>query len=199
MDLFSNISDEEYFYLSGKVSFLPRFIDFNESMNLFDALKDKVEWRQDEIKIFGKTLLVPRLTAWYGTKEYIYSGVVNSPKEPIDEIKTIQKKVEELLPSFKANGVLLNYYRDGKDKMGWHSDNEKELGDNPIIVSVSLGETRRFDFKKKDNNTDKTSVNLTSGSLLIMREGVQANWKHQIPQQLKVKKGRINLTFRMVE
>ena len=76
---------------------------------------------------------------------------------------------------------------------------EKELGKNPIIISVSLGETRRFDFKHKAIKTDKTSINLNSGSLLIMREGVQENWKHQIPQQLKVNQGRINLTFRMVD
>ena len=199
MDLFSNISEEESLYLNGKVSFLPRFIDFEESMNLFEALQEKVEWRQDEIKVFWKTHLTPRLTAWYGSKEYVYSGVVNSPKKPIDEIKAIQRKIEEVIPSFKANGVLLNYYRDGKDKMGWHSDDEKELGENPIIVSVSLGETRRFDFKHKAIKTEKTSINLNSGSLLIMREGVQDNWKHQIPQQLRVIQGRINLTFRMVD
>jgi alkylated DNA repair dioxygenase AlkB len=198
MDLFSNEIVDEYIFLNDKVSFFPHFIDMNESMDLYASLLNKVDWRQDKIKIFGKTHLTPRLTAWYGSREYRYSGVINSPKEPLEEIVIIQQRIKEVLKEFNPNGVLLNYYRDGKDKMGWHSDDEKELGENPLIVSVSLGETRRFDLKHKVLKNEKLSLNLNSGSLLIMKEGLQSQWKHQIPAQLKVVKGRINLTFRMV-
>lgn len=203
MDLFSDrYNDFKCFetipFKGGDLKFMRFFLDEYQSTLLYNRLKSSIEWQAEEIFVYGKKHLVPRLTAWYGEKEYSYSGLLHQPKIWNDELIFIKEELRKVLPDFVPNGVLLNYYRNGKDKMGWHSDDEKELGHNPIIVSLSLGSTRRFDLKHKSEKDQKLSIDLTAGSLLIMAGGSQVNWKHQIPQQLKVVGGRINLTFRIL-
>jgi alkylated DNA repair dioxygenase AlkB len=165
----------------------------------FELLKSEINWKQEGMKMYGKEVLFPRLTAWYaeGGKTYKYSGLINIPEEFTPSLLKI-KEALELEIGKKFNSALLNYYRNGQDSMGWHADDEPDLGREPVIGSVSLGARRRFDFRKKSDHRSKFSVVLDSGDVIIMRGITQNLWEHQIPKQPKVHEARINLTFRYI-
>lgn len=149
------------------------------------------------MKIFGQLKPLPRLTAWYGDAgaRYVYSGIVNELLPWTTAFAEVKHAVEAA-SGVAFNGVLLNRYRNGQDSMGWHADDEPEFGDAPVIASVSFGGTRNFQLKHKRRKELKASVELTHGSLLIMRGGTQANWLYQIPKTAKPVEERLNLTFR---
>jgi alkylated DNA repair dioxygenase AlkB len=171
-----------------------------EADQLYQRLLTELSWQQYPIRMFGKTLLQPRLIAWYGDKDtqYTYSQTTLIAEGWDDNLKQIQEELKHRL-QLNFNSVLANLYRDGQDSMGWHSDNEKELGAEPVIASISLGAARTLQFRKKDDHKTKTSILLESGSLLLMRGNTQDNWQHQIAKTKKVKTPRINLTFRIIQ
>lgn len=183
-----------------QLQYHPNLFDSQEQSLLMNALQEEIPWKQEQIKLFGKTHPTPRLTAWHGDAHcvYKYSGVVNQPFPWTPSLLTIKDRIEQLLHPAKFNCVLLNFYRDGHDKMGWHSDDEKELGPNPNIASVSFGATRRFDFKHKTDPSKKFSLELHSGSVLLMQGDMQHHWLHQLPAQKRINEPRINLTFRYI-
>jgi alkylated DNA repair dioxygenase AlkB len=205
MDLFSTEGQEKTFEVislqDGEILFMRNFFTPTESKNYFELLQNNINWKQEEVKFYGKTFPVPRKTAWYGYEgfNYSYSGITCFPEIWTNELLEIKKEIEKFIPDEDFTSVLLNLYNNGNDKMGWHADDEKELGINPTIASVSLGETRRFDIKHKQNPELHYKFELTSGSLLIMRGALQHHWVHQIPAQKKVKEPRINLTFRTIK
>ncbi|BAZ42988.1 2OG-Fe(II) oxygenase [Calothrix sp. NIES-4101] len=171
-----------------------------ESNQFFNELRNTLNWRQDKIKMFGKESNLPRLTAWYGDndKSYKYSGIRMSPQLWTSVLLFIKSRIEGILKA-EFNSVLVNLYRDGKDYVSWHSDDEQELGKNPTIASVSFGETRRFQLKhKSQKDLDKVEILLTNGSLLLMKGSTQHFWLHQIPKSSKPLQERINLTFRYI-
>lgn len=171
-----------------------------ESNQFLSDINTKTPWRQDSIKIFGKTILLPRLTAWYGDqgKSYTYSGIPMNPEPWTDELIYIKSAIEEYT-DVKFNSVLLNLYRDGNDSVAWHSDDEDELGENPVIASLSLGSERKFMFKHKYSKELKAEIALTHGSVLIMKGPTQRFWHHQLPKTTKKVSLRINLTFRVIK
>lgn len=175
------------------------FISNRDADALFASLKADTPWRQDVIKMWGKEIPIPRLQQWYGdnSKTYTWSGIKLQPLPWTEALLKIKEKIEAV-SDLKFNSVLLNYYRNGKDSVGWHSDSEKELGANPFIASLSLGVTRNFQLKANWDDNLKLSIPLTNGSLLLMKSGVQQNWKHQIPKQPLILGERINLTFRNI-
>jgi alkylated DNA repair dioxygenase AlkB len=183
----------------GDVSFYPSFFLLAEADRLLQELLRTTAWRQESIKLYGKPIDVPRLTAWYGEEGtgYTYSGIVNEPQPWTPALREVKRAVEAPT-GVTFNSVLLNRYRSGKDSVAWHSDDEKEFGENPVIASVSFGGTRTFQLKHKKRNDLKASVELTHGSLLIMRGATQHNWLHQIPKTSKAVPERVNLTFRVV-
>ncbi len=205
MDLFSTEGQEKTFEVislqDGEILFMRNFFTPTEAKNYFELLQNNINWKQEEVKFYGKTFPVPRKTAWYGYEDfnYSYSGITCFPEIWTKELLEIKKEIEKFIPDEDFTSVLLNLYNNGNDKMGWHADDEKELGINPTIASVSLGETRRFDIKHKQNPELHYKFELTSGSLLIMRGALQHHWVHQIPAQKKVKEPRINLTFRTIK
>jgi alkylated DNA repair dioxygenase AlkB len=183
-----------------EVLFYPGFFSAMESQQLFETLARAIHWAEQSITIYGKSVKVPRLVAWYGDagKSYTYSGTTMHPEPWIPALLTMKARIEAVA-GVTFNTVLLNYYRNEQDSMGWHSDDERELGRNPVIASVSLGATRSFQFKHKRNTELRQRVDLTSGSLLLMRGATQHFWKHQIPKTKQPLDPRINLTFRMVK
>lgn len=191
---------EKHFIQDGEYWFMPNFLSEDQAVQQEILLLNTIDWKQEEVYVFGKKHKEPRKTAWYGDEEcvYMYAGKTNHPIPWTDELFQLKTDIETLIQGTSFNSVLLNQYRDGNDKMGWHSDNEKELGKNPIIASLSLGVTRYFDFKHKRIKSLKKRLVLPAGSLLIMCGSTQENWLHQIPQQKTVKEPRINLTFRRV-
>jgi len=178
-----------------------RVILLEESLKTdFEELKKSIEWKHEQIKLFGRWVYQPRLSAWYGDEgtDYQYSGLRNVAKPWIQTLLTLKQQVEKLSSS-NFNSVLLNYYRDGQDSMGWHQDNEIELGHNPTIASLSFGEKRSFQLRHKfDKSLAKIDLALGNGSLLIMSEDTQRFWQHQIPKTKKMVGERINLTFRLI-
>ena len=194
-----------------KLIFIEDFFKKEEADAILLDLTENIQWEQGEIMMFGKKILEPRLTAWYGDegKEYTYSGKKQTPLPWTDTLKGIKNKIEseckkltppQYSPISKAifNSVLLNYYRNGQDSMGWHSDDEKELGRNPTIASLNLGETRRFLIRHKIDKNLKKEILLTHGSLLIMTDEMQHHWQHAVPKEPKKQQPRINLTFRWI-
>ena len=184
----------------GEVAIYRNFFNRIESDQIFQALLSKIKWRQDKMKLYGKEYELPRLTAWYGDdgKSYTFSGIPMNPDAWTPTLLSIKSRIEEVTQA-KFNSVLLNLYRSGKDGVSWHSDDEPELGKNPIIASVSFGETRRFQLRHKlDKSLDKVEITLTHGSLLIMKGSTQHFWQHQIPKSAKSLRERINLTFRII-
>lgn len=182
------------------IEYYPHFFDINCANELFEKLRKEIPWQQDNITLFGKTHLQPRLTSLFGNegKPYSYSNIVMQPHHWNPLLMFIKNEIEEACnESFTT--VLLNYYRDGKDSNGWHADNEKELGRNPVIASVSFGAERFFHLQHNTIKEQKLKINLEHGSLLIMKGTTQHFWKHQIPKTAKDIGPRINLTFRIIK
>jgi len=166
-----------------------------------ELLKSReTQWEQSPVKIFGKVLLEPRQSAYHGDYPYRYSGYTREPL-PWDETLLEIKSLIEPISGVTFNAVFLNFYRDGNDSVGWHSDDQKELG-SPVITSVSFGATRKFMFQKKDDKTLKRNFEISDGDVLIMAGTTQKFWQHQVPKTSPRKAAqvgpRINLTYRFV-
>ena len=176
------------------------FFDLSQSDDYFQALLTMVQWRQDTIKRGRKGVQLPRLTAWYGNsgKNYSYSGIRMKPLPWCAPLLTIKQAVDDKA-AVKFNSVLLNLYRNERDSVAWHSDDEPELGQTPIIASISFGATRRFVLKhKNEKRLPKIEMELSHGSLLLMRGPTQHHWVHAIPKSRTPVGPRLNLTFRII-
>jgi alkylated DNA repair dioxygenase AlkB len=167
---------------------------------LLSELIESTPWRHEVVTIYGKKFMQPRLIAWYGDpgQRYAYSGIALDPLPWTETLLDVRSVVQDLAGE-SFNSVLLNYYRDHRDSMGFHADDEKELGPTPIIASVSVGATRTFVLKHKTRLELKpVRLELTPGSLLLMKGDTQRNWKHGIDKQAKPCGPRVNLTFRRI-
>jgi alkylated DNA repair dioxygenase AlkB len=183
-----------------EVYYLPEFPLAQTAEAVMKHLIDEIPWRAESIVVWGKTVLQPRLIAWYGDKgaNYTYSGIHHDPLPWTDTLIDIKTRVEKVADT-SFNSVLLNYYRHHRDSMGLHSDDEPELGHRPIIASLSLGEDRTFILRHKTRRDLKTfRLKLASGSLLLMEGDTQHCWKHGIEKEKRPCGPRINLTFRRV-
>ncbi len=199
MDLFSQ--KKQHFKLpNAELIYVPDFFSKQESDSYFKIIETETNWQQDDITIFGKTYKQPRLTALFGetNQPYGYSNIVMHPESFTQSLQILKEKVEEFT-NYRFNTLLVNLYRDGNDSNGWHADNEKELGKNPVIASVSFGEARPFHFKHRTIKEQRYKLTLEHGSLLIMKGEMQHYWLHQIAKTKKEIKPRINLTFRRLE
>lgn len=183
----------------GITRFFPGFFKEQESDHYFDILSKEISWKQEPVIIFGKQIMQPRLTAWYGDegKSYRYSGITMQPRRWTNTLLEIKERIETIA-AVSFNSALLNQYRDGKDSMGWHRDNEKELGTNPVIGSVSFGAGRKFMLKHYQDRSLTRSVELLHGSFLLMYGKTQHCWMHSIPKTTKPLGPRINITFRVI-
>ncbi|MVO07645.1 alpha-ketoglutarate-dependent dioxygenase AlkB [Flavobacterium sp. TP390] len=179
--------------------YYPNFLTQEKANMIYQKLLDETPWKQDSITIYGKNHLQPRLTALYGNegKPYSYSNIVMQPHAWNPTLMFLKNEIEEHT-QLSFTTVLLNLYRDENDSNGWHSDNEKELGRNPTIASLSLGQDRVFQIKHIEKKEIKQNIILTNGSLLVMKEGSQIYYKHQLPKASSPKRSRINLTFRTI-
>lgn len=193
MQINLNLKDAEVFYY-------PNYFTINESMSLFQILTTETLWQQDDIKVFGKTYKQPRLTSLYGSNKrpYSYSNITMHPHKFSSTLLKIKSKIEDTTNEIFTT-CLLNQYRDGQDSNGWHADNEKELGQNPVIASVSFGASRMFHLKHRYDKSHKCKLLLESGSLLLMKGTTQHFWLHQVPKTKKQIGSRINLTFRYIK
>ncbi|WP_296269457.1 alpha-ketoglutarate-dependent dioxygenase AlkB family protein [Pseudomonas sp. UBA6323] len=182
-----------------ELDYLPGWVDAAVADNWLDALVEQTPWQQPELFIHGRYHRTPRLTAWYGDTEarYRYSGKLHEPMPwtlLLDEIR--QRVADEV--GQPLNAVLLNYYRDGQDSMGWHSDAEPELGRDPLIASLNLGGSRRFDLRRVGSTRIEHSLTLEHASLLVMRGPTQHHWQHQVAKTRQACAPRLNLTFRLI-
>lgn len=179
----------------GEVFFYESFFSVEESDILLQQLYEETPWKQEPIRIFGKEVMQPRLTAWAGDldKAYTYSGITMQAIAWTPALRFIKDRID---PDNRFTNVLLNLYRDGQDAMGWHRDNEKILGTHPVVASVSLGASRIFQFRHYTDKKLVRSVALTHGSLLLMKGETQHYWEHRIPRTTQSTEPRINLTFR---
>lgn len=161
-------------------------------------LEAQLAWKQDSITMFGKKVKIPRLQVWMGDSHcsYRYSGTTFMPEPWHPAVKQLTEAVSQFLRQ-PFNCVLLNFYANGQQHMGWHADNEPELGDDPVIASVSLGAARRFELKHRQQPWQLV-LDLTPGSLLLMGTGCQQHWLHRLPKQSRVNESRMNLTFRYI-
>ncbi|MES2681477.1 MAG: alpha-ketoglutarate-dependent dioxygenase AlkB [Bacteroidota bacterium] len=181
----------------GEVFYFPAFFKKEHSDHYFEMLSSELNWKQEPIKIFGKTVMQPRLTAWFGSKDYSYSGITMRAN-PFNKMLLEMKDRVERSTSASFNSALLNLYRDGNDSMGWHRDNEKMLGPKPVIASLSLGATRQFFLRNYRDKQQKINIELENGSLLLMRGDTQHYWEHSLAKTSKNIGPRINITFRYV-
>lgn len=183
-----------------EIIYYPQLFVKEQADTIYYELLKEIAWQQDNITVYGKTHPQPRLTALYGNdgKPYSYSNITMQPK-PWNSLLQKIKYYIEASTECQFTTVLLNQYRDGKDSNGWHADNEKELGTNPIIASLSLGAERVFQLKHNTISEAKKNIILEHGSLLLMKGSTQHFWKHQIPKTTKPIGNRINLTFRSIK
>ena len=182
----------------GRIWLEPGFLP--DPDELFATLRDEIPWRQDTLRMFGKVHPVPRLHQWMADPglSYRWSGLTMAPVPWIPTVAQIRDQVSARV-GVDFNSVLANLYRDGQDTVGWHADDEPELGPTPTIASISLGATRDFQLRhrsRKDLNT--VTLALPPGSLLVMEPPTQAHWHHALPRRKRVGEPRINLTFRVV-
>lgn len=187
----------------GLFAYTPEFLVQAEADGLLECLWRELQWSQREITLFGRRVMQPRLVAWYGDHEavYSYSGLKLEPLPWHPKLGQLRQRVEQFTGG-RFNSVLANAYRDGRDSMGWHSDDEKELGAQPLIASVSLGAERRFLLRSRRHEANKRSasiaLSLAHGSLLLMRGESQSLFQHALPRTKRKIGLRINLTYRLV-
>ena len=179
--------------------FAPQWLDRAQADALFAALRESVPWETHRIRMFGREVDSPRLSCWIGDADaaYAYSGTRFEPHPWPAALAEVRASLSTELDN-PFNSVLANRYRDGRDYMGWHSDNESALGSRPLIASVSLGATRRFVLKHRQEPARKLEVQLPHGSLLVMAGETQRNYKHALPRTARPTGERINLTFRSI-
>ncbi len=184
---------------NGKLFYFSDFLDLENSLGLIPELRAQLNFKNDETIVFGKHRVMNRLTAWIGDEPFFYGySQIKRKAEPWNKsMLSLKRKVETVCKS-SFNSCLLNYYPSGDDGMGWHADNEKELGLNPIIASISLGADRKFSLKHNETK-EKFDLVLNSGSLLLMSGEIQHFWKHSLPKTKKVHAPRLNLTFRTIK
>lgn len=191
---------ESFSLVDADVSLIHSFLSEPAADALYDQLLRETPWRQDRITLYGREMDIPRLQAWYGDQGcgYRYSGIVLEPLPWTASLSEIRRQVESVC-KHRFNSVLINYYRSGLDSNGWHSDNEPELGFRPVIASLSLGAVRRFRLRHKHDNAQPImSLDLSSGSLLVMAGDTQKYWQHCVTKTRRPVAGRINLTFRYI-
>ncbi len=199
LPLFATPSCSEISLQDGALRYWPEAFSAAEAAQLFSALRADLAWASEDIVIFGEHRRVPRLVAWYGEPEaiYTYSGVRHEPRAFTADLGAIRERVEALSGAH-FNSLLANLYCDGRDGMGWHADDERELGANPVIASVSFGATRRFCLRHRRRKALTHAIELTAGSLLVMEGATQHHWLHALPKTQRAVGARVNLTFRMV-
>jgi alkylated DNA repair dioxygenase AlkB len=181
------------------VNYYGKVLTPNEADRYFDLLLQSISWRNDEAVIFGKHIVTKRKVAWYGDSDYLYT-YSNTTKQALawtKELSDLKQVVEELAAGIKFNSCLLNLYHNGNEGVAWHSDDEKSLGKNTTIASLSFGAERKFSFKHKQTK-QTVSLVLEHGSLLIMKDATQRNWLHSLPKSKKITRPRISLTFRTI-
>jgi alkylated DNA repair dioxygenase AlkB len=197
-----SLFDAEEFYEFPKdlLEYKENFLSREEANLLKDHLLQTAPWEQRTQKMYDKTVLTPRLTAWYGDNKKSYESAdrnTSSTNPWTTELLALKERIEQEF-GYRFNGVLLNQYRDHNDSVAWHRDKESRYGKRPVIASISLGHTRNFDFRKKDHHQSKYSLPLPNGSLLIMKGDLQENWEHRIAKSTIPMNERINLTFRLI-
>lgn len=200
MNLFANQSNERIDLEDGHLILHSNWLGGNESESLFSALIERVPWQSSSIKLFGKEVDIPRMECFFADStdlSYGYSGKRLITNLFTQDLNRVKERINRHF-SIQMNSVLINLYRDGNDSNGWHSDDEKELGTHPIIVSYSLGASRDFILKHKYKN-ERIRITLNHDELLYMSDEIQRNYVHQVPKQPKVSNFRINLTFRKIE
>ncbi|MDB5072624.1 MAG: repair system protein [Candidatus Eremiobacteraeota bacterium] len=183
----------------GLVTYDRDFLDAATADELLRELLGAVPWKQEHLRLYGRAIPFPRLTAWYGDSGavYTYSGIVNVPRAWTAGLARLRDRLHVAL-GVRFNSALLNLYRTGSDGMGWHADDEPELGERPVIASLSLGATRRFELRRLPKG-DTRGLALEHGSLLVMSGETQSCWKHQVPKETTVRAPRVNLTFRVID
>lgn len=184
---------------NGEYIYFPNFLDREKANAFLEAFKTNIDWKQESMNMYGKQVNFPRLTAWYGDndKPYSFSGITLNPHPWTSELLEIKKLIEPIC-GVSFNSVLLNLYRNGEDSISWHTDAEKELGQNPLIASVNFGAERRFQLRHNDTK-ETIEIILKHGSLLVMKGELQHYWKHQVPKQKNIQRERVNLTFRVIK
>ena len=197
MEQFKLFDDQEHLLLPEHLmEYVPGFFGKMESERYLKVFLETISWQQTKITMYDKELLTPRLCAWFGDRP-MRQDDMRPPIPWTDELLEIKSKVEQHT-GISFNGVLLNYYRDGNDSVAWHSDKDTIVGLKTEIASVSFGQPRNFDFRNKENHRQQYSLELGSGSLLLMKGDLQKYWEHRIAKSAKPMKARINLTFRKV-
>ncbi len=196
MTLFSNEKIDNLLPYDGTVVYFGKTMPEEDASHYFEKLFQSIEWKQDEAVIFGKHIITKRKVAWYGDLNfsYTYSNTTKQALPWTKELLALKKIVEELSRS-SFNSCLLNLYHNGEEGMSWHSDDEKSLGKNTAIASISFGAERKFSFKHKKTK-ETISLLLENGSLLLMKDATQTNWLHCLPKSARIAQARINLTFR---
>ena len=182
----------------GETQYFGKVLSLAKSEEVFQNLSHSIPWTQDKVRLFGKEIITRRRVAWYGDRDfaYTYSGMTKTALPWIPELATLKTLVEEITCEH-FHSCLLNYYHDGDDGMGWHSDDEKMIEQDSPIASVSLGAERKFLLRHKESR-EKVSLLLDPGSLLVMKGSTQRHWQHALPKSKRVSKPRINLTFRRI-
>lgn len=198
MKLFSDPAPLSVLPYDGESLYYDNWLEAGQANLYLKVLLEEIDWKQDELLMFGKRIVTKREVAWYGDEpfEYRYSNSVKTALPWSPQLFSIKQAVETTL-GIGFNSCLLNLYHDGSEGMGWHSDDEPELGDDPTIASISLGASRTFQFKHK-TTLEIRSVLLETGSLLLMQGGCQKHWLHQLPKSTRIQQPRINLTFRNI-
>ena len=173
--------------------------DWHRVDHINDLNWQHIAWQQDVINMYGKTIPLPRISAWYGDSDrpYTYSGITLQPKPWNAMLLWIRQQIEQASGAH-FNSVLLNWYRSGEDHISWHTDAEPELGINPVIASVNFGASRRFLLRRRDDHQQKIELPLHHGTLLVMSGALQHHWQHSVPKQAKITQSRINMTFRQI-
>jgi alkylated DNA repair dioxygenase AlkB len=198
--MFDGLKVLSYPITNGELTYFSNAFNSLEADNFLKLIIDETEWKQPSLKIFGRKIKQPRLSALYADNKipYTYSKFTHYGLPWKSNILKVKEKVQKITDLF-FNSALVNYYRDGQDSMGWHSDNEPELGKAPIVASVSFGEARKFNLKHRSDKNLKESILLDHGSILLMSGDIQNNWLHQISKSKKSMGPRINITFRTIE
>lgn len=195
-----SLFDTEAFYEfpENLLEYREHFLNRDEADYLKDHFLTTVPWEQHNQKMYDKMVVTPRLTAWYGDAQHYESTDRKTPvKTWTPELLLLKQRIEAAF-GYHFNGVLLNLYRNNNDSVAWHRDKQSRYGDRPVIASLTLGQTRNFDFRKKDHHKSKYSLPLPHGSLLIMKGDLQEHWEHRIAKSAVPMSERINLTFRLL-